>query len=92
MPAAVSQSHSDMPRVAWSLLLATLEELDAGGDGVLPLAKARLLAGQLEDPADLPALTASLLDLAVMLWLELHGGTSAACEHARTIAIDMAGT
>lgn len=88
MPAsAVAHSPAEMRRIAWSLVMAELKELE---EGELPYEEGRDLCGQVESPADLGVLAWVLLDLAVMLWRNQHRTLAEARENAAHVALDLA--
>lgn len=89
MPAVTASP--DIRRITWSYMVAILEDLEAGH--TMSPQRCQDLASQLQGPHDLLGMLDSLFQLAVGLWCDAHDGDVAeAAEHARQLAVDMAGT
>ena len=83
---SVTQSPSEMRRIAWSLVMASLRELDEG----LSLEEGAQLCAQIRTGEEWAQLTWVLLDLAVTLFQHQHSDLTEARANAALVALELA--
>jgi hypothetical protein len=87
MPApAVAHSPAEMRRIAWSMLMASLRELDEG----LTREEGAELCAQVRSGEEWAQLTWVLLDLAVTMWQYQHHDLAEARANAAEVALQLA--
>lgn len=89
MPApSVMHSPAEMRRIAWSMVMASLRELDEG----LTREEGAELCAQVASVHEWAQLTWVLLDLAVTLWQYQHRDIADARANASRVALALAAT
>lgn len=86
--AVTNCSPADYRRIAWSMVMTGLKELDQGH--AADPEEAAILTAQLHGPQDLALLCSSLIDLCTILFLRSCGSLPEARASAAQIALDLA--
>ena len=81
-------SPADYRRIAWSMVMTGLTELEQGHQASAE--EAAILTAQLTGPQDLALLCSALIDLATVLFAGCHATIAEARDAAAQVALDLA--